>query len=94
LHIPYGRAFFDADAGAGLVLNEYDWENYSVTGRLRAIAGFSAARYFNLFFGLTYNSESWSASMRPNLNPEIEGEAWGDDIRAHRWGGFVLGVRI
>jgi hypothetical protein len=93
-HVPYGRAFFDADFGAGLVLNEYDWENYSVTGRLRGIAGFSAARYFNVFFGLTYNSEAWAASMRPNLNPESEGEAWGDDIRARRWGGFVLGVRI
>ncbi len=94
VHVPYGRAFFDADAGIGLVLNEYEWENYSVTGRLRGIAGFSAARYFNVFFGLTYNSEAWPGTQRPNLNPEIEGEAWGDDIRAHRWGGFVLGVRI
>ena len=94
LHIPYGRVFLDTDAGVGLVLNEYDWENYSVTGRLRGILGFSAARYFSAFFGFTYNSEAWPAQLRPNLNPEIEGESWGEDIRAHRWGGFVLGVRL
>lgn len=28
------------------------------------------------------------------LNPDKDGEAWGGDIRAIRWPGFVLGVRI
>ena len=94
VHIPRKYAFADLDAGMGVLMNEIDLENYSVTGRVRAIAGASPARYLNLFAGFTYNVEAWPGSGRPNLNPDREGDRMTDDIRTIQWPGFVLGVRI
>lgn len=94
VHIPLAHAFADIDAGAGLVWNDVDWDNLSYTGRLRLLAGYAPIRWFNVFAGFTVNAELWPASRFPNLNPNRDGEHWGDDIRAERWPGFVLGVRI
>jgi hypothetical protein len=94
VHIPGRQWFSDLDAGAGLVLNEKYWENYSVTGRVRAIAGISPSRWFSAFLGATFNIEAWPASYRPNLNPDRDGDRLGSDIRELMWPGFVIGVRI
>jgi hypothetical protein len=94
VHIPLARAFADADLAGGMLFNDVDWENVSYTGRLRLIGGYAPIRWFNVFAGFTVNLEAWPASRYPNLNPDREGEHWGDDVRAERWPGFVLGVRI
>lgn len=94
VHIPGRRAFADADLGAGWLWNEEDWDNYSMHIRLRGVVGWQPMRWFSLFAGLTYNAEAWPGTQYPNLNPDREGEKWGDDLRAHRWPGFVLGVRL
>lgn len=94
VHIPGRRAFVDADLGAGVLWNDENLDNYSVHMRLRGVAGYQPTRWFSLFAGLTYNAEAWPVSQYPNLNPDRDGESWGDDIRAFRWPGFVLGVRI
>jgi hypothetical protein len=94
VHIPHKYVFGDVDAGMGLLYNDVDWENFSVTGRVRALGGISAARYLNVFAGVTYNMEFWGNSTRPNLNPDRSGDRMGDDIRSVQWLGFVVGVRI
>lgn len=94
MHLPRKPVFADLDMGVGMLYNEVDWDNYSVHGRVRFLAGYSPIRWFSLFGGLTYNAEAWPGSRRPNLNPERNGEHWFDDVRARRWTGFVLGVRI
>jgi hypothetical protein len=94
IHIPVKPLFADLDAGSGLLYNQEDWDNFSVHSRVRFLAGYAPFRHFNIFGGVSYNAEAWPGALRPNLNPEREGEAWGDDIRAHRWTGFFLGVRI
>jgi hypothetical protein len=94
VHIPMARAFADVDLGGGIVWNDVDWGNQSYTARLRLIGGYSPMRWFNVFAGLTVNAEVWPSSDFPNLNPDRRGEHWGDDLRAVRWPGFVMGVRI
>jgi hypothetical protein len=94
VHLPLSHAFADADLGGGLVYNDVDWDNVSYTARLRLLAGYAPSRRFNVFAGFTVNLELWPASRYPNLNPDREGEHWGDDLRAERWPGFALGVRI
>ncbi len=94
VHMPGRLLFADVDAGTGVVFNEKYWENFSVTGRLRALAGIRPMRWFSVFAGATYNLEAWPATYRPNLNPEHDGDRLGSDIRETMWPGFVLGVRI
>ena len=94
LQLPRDPFFLGLDLGAGWLSNEKDWDNYSVTGRLRTLMGYRPMRYFSVFGGLTYNFEAWPGTQRPNLNPGSDGEPWGDDIRAERWTGFFLGVRL
>ena len=94
VHMPGKLVFSDIDAGAGLVLNEKYWENYSVTGRARFIAGIRPMRWFSIFGGATFNIEAWPATFRSNLNPEHDGDRLGSDIREKMWPGFVMGVRI
>ena len=77
-----------------MIYNDQDWDNYSVHMRLRGLAGFAPMRWFSVFAGATFNAEAWPASLRPNLNPNREGEKWGSDIQAYTWPGFVLGVRL
>ncbi|MBW8886322.1 MAG: caspase family protein [Fibrobacteres bacterium] len=94
VHIPLAYAFVDLDAGGGLVFNDVDWDNQSYTARFRLIGGYAPSRWFNVFGGFTANLEMWPASRFPNLNPDRKGERWGDEIRAEKWPGFVVGVRI
>ncbi len=94
VHLPQRHAFADIDIGGGLVLNDVEWKNYSVTGRLRGVLGITPMRWFSVFAGATFNIEAWPASRFPNLNPNQRGEAWTSDIRAERWPGFLMGVRI
>lgn len=94
LQLPRDPFFLGLDLGAGWLSNEYDWDNHSVTGRLRTLMGYRPMRYFSVFGGITYNFEAWPGSRRPNLNPGSAGKPWGDDIRAERWTGFFLGVRL
>jgi hypothetical protein len=94
LQPPRDPFFLGLDAGAGWLSNESDWDNNSVTGRIRALMGYRPMRYFSVFGGLTYNAEVWPASQRPNLNPGSAGERWNSDLRAERWTGFFLGVRL
>lgn len=94
VHIPMARAFADADLGGGMLFNDVEWDNVSYTARLRLIGGYSPVRWFNIFAGFTANLEAWPASRYPNLNPDREGEHWSGDVRAERWPGFVMGVRI
>ena len=94
LHIPSGPVYAAFDAGAGILYNEEDWDNYSVTGRMRWMIGYAPMRYFAVFGGFSYNLEAWPASRYPNLNPGSDGQEWGSDIRSKRWPGFFFGVRI
>ena len=94
VHIPGHYVFADGDLGAGVLWNDYDWDNVSMHLRARGIVGLQPMRWFSIFAGATYNAEAWPGSRYPNLNPNKDGEAWGDDLRAVRWPGFVLGVRI
>jgi hypothetical protein len=94
VHLPQKYVFADGDIGAGILWNDYDWDNISMHLRVRGIVGLQPMRWFSIFAGATYNAEAWPGSRFPNLNPNKDGEAWGDDLRAVRWPGFVLGVRI
>jgi hypothetical protein len=62
--------------------------------RARGLIGFSPMRWFSVFAGATMNAEAWPASLRPNLNPDREGDRWSSDIQARTWPGFLLGVRL
>lgn len=94
LQLPRDPFFLGLDLGAGWLSNEEDKDNNSVTGRIRTLMGYRPMRYFSVFGGITYNLEAWPSSQRPNLNPGSDGTAWGEDIRAERWTGFFLGVRL
>ena|GEM_PF-6713489 len=94
VHLPKRHFYLDVNAGAGMVYNDQEWDNYSVHARLRCLAGYAPFRHFSIFMGPTYNAEAWPGSLRPNLNPEHDGEEWGSDIRARRWPGFLLGIRL
>lgn len=94
LHLPRKPFYLEADFGGGWLGNEVDWDNYSLTGRSRAIFGYQPMRYFSVFGGLSYNLEAWPGSQRPNLNPETTGDRLGEDLRYERWLGFFLGVRL
>lgn len=94
LHLPRKPFYLEADFGGGWLGNEVDWDNYSLTGRSRAIFGYQPMRYFSVFGGLSYNLEAWPGSQRPNLNPGSTGDRLGDDLRHERWLGFFLGVRL
>jgi hypothetical protein len=94
VHLPRKPVFADVDASFGMLWNDEAWDNYSLQMRLRGVVGYSPMRWFSLFAGATYNAEAWPRSQYPNLNPDRVGEPWGDDLRAFRWPGFVLGVRI
>ena len=94
LHIPSGPLYTDLDLGPGFLLNEKDWDNYSVTGRLRWLVGCQPMRYFSVFGGFSYNVEAWPGSQRANLNPGRNGDRWGSDLRGERWPGFFFGARL
>lgn len=93
LHLPSGPLFAGFDAGSGMLWNEEDWSNYSVTGRLRWLLGYQPMRYFSVFGGASWNIEGWPGTRYPNLNPGETGTRWGD-ARVEKWTGFFLGVRI
>jgi hypothetical protein len=93
-HIPGRHLFMDMDLGAGVLFNDQDWKNYTGHMRARALAGVKFLRWFSLFGGVSMNTETWSNSRRPNLNPDREGEHWSDDTQGFVWPGFFLGVRL